>query len=433
MKKKLKTIKIAILASEPLGWGSGKHYFPMILDDYSWDVDNKKYTFVTEYIYDKDIRNGSLSVSNYDVLLVPGGGVGDGEAISKGFTHSFKNMKWKEQIQKFVKDGGGYIGICGGAALFTGLDTGKNGKPKTFLEKLYDKSSLNLSAVKHFYNHLAFPLLYPFQYKHPQNVGATGYVFSFSPGETKDEVLFHSGGVPVDFKILKDNPIFSDYSGDTLRIRWWGGPAITLPERYDRFLKVCASYPKNDFSTDEKTRIFAWSYRGGFYGLFRSFFSSLVFIKKEKLRFKDIFMYIYFFAKPWKKSDKIIDLDFSCKPSITIEEYPNEHKGRIVLCTSHPEYMIWWDGYITEVKETKEVCLGTGFHKWKEVKPFSNDLIDEFTYTWWIVRRFAAWAGKVSDKEMPPIEKGKINEIAKKIIKENIYWDKTLITQMKNI
>ena len=26
-------IKIAILAEEPLGWGSGKHYFPVILNN----------------------------------------------------------------------------------------------------------------------------------------------------------------------------------------------------------------------------------------------------------------------------------------------------------------------------------------------------------------------------------------------------------------
>jgi len=426
-------IKIAILASEPLGWGSGKHYFLMILDGYSWNSSSKKYNFITEYIYDKDILKGRLSTKNYDVLLAPGGGVGDGQAISKGFMFSFKTRKWKNQIQKFVKDGGGYIGICGGTALFTGLDTGKNSNPKTFLEKLYENSSLDLSAVKHFYNHLAFPLFYPFQYNYPERIGATGYVFSFSPGETTDKVLFHAGGVPVDFNILKDNPIFSDYPKDFLRIRWWGGPGITLPDTSDRFLKACATYPKKDFSTDSKTKIYAWSYSGGFFGLIRSFFSSLRFVKKEKIGFKDIFMYIYFFAKPWKKSNKIIDLDFSGRPSITIEEYPNENKGRIVLCTSHPEYMIWWDGNINEVEESKEVCLGTGFHKWKNVKPFSKDLVDEFTYTWWVVRRFVAWAGKVSDKDMPPIEKGKINKTAKKIIKENVYWDKTLINQMKNI
>ncbi len=433
MNKKLRIIKIAILASESLGWGSGKHYFPMILNGYSWESENKKYTFVTDYIYDEDIIDGKLSISNYDMLLVPGGGVGDSEAISKGFTFCFKVKRWKKNVQNFIKDGGSYIGICGGVALFTRLDTGKNCKPKSFLEKLYDKSSFDISVVKHFYNHLAFPLLYIFQYSHPEKIGATGYVFSFSPGKTKDGVFFHSAGVPIDFKILKDNPIFIDYNSDTLRIRWWGGPAITLPDKSERFLKVCANYPDKDFSRDVKTRIFAWSYTGGIYGLIKSFFNSLFFIKKEKLDLKDIFIYVYFFAKSWKKSDKIIELNFSDKPSITIEEYPNKNKARIVLCTSHPEYMIWWDGYINEVEENKDVCIGTGFHQWKNVNAFSLDLIDEFTSTWWVLRRFVAWAGKVPDKEMPPIEKGEINKIAKKIIKENIYWDKTLINQLRNI
>ena len=34
-KSNVKIIKIAILADEPLGWGSGKRYFPAILDNYS--------------------------------------------------------------------------------------------------------------------------------------------------------------------------------------------------------------------------------------------------------------------------------------------------------------------------------------------------------------------------------------------------------------
>ena len=428
-----KKINIAILAQEPLGWGSGKHYFPVILDNYTWITKNKKYTFKTEYVYDKDILDGKLLLSKYDVLLAPGGGVGDGEAITKGFNSSLKVRKWKKKIQKYIKDGGSYIGICGGAALFTGLDTGKDSKPKSFLEKLYDNSSLNISCVKHFYKHLAFPLLCPSQYNNPEKIGAIGYVFSFSPGKTKDNFSFHSGGVPVDFKISKDNPIFSDYPNETLRVRWWGGPALTIPNKTNRFLKVCAKYPKDDFSTHDKTRIFAWSYKGGLHGLVRSLFESLFLIKKEKLSLKDILIYTYYLAKPWKKSNNILDLDFSEKPSITIEEFPNNNKSRIILCTSHPEYMIWWEGKIVEAEESKDLCLATGFHKWEDVKPFSKDLIEELTYTWWVVRRFAAWAAKVPDGELPPIEKEKHSQMIEKIVKKNVYWDGTLIDQMKNI
>ena len=85
-------IKIAILAEEPLGWGSGKHYFPVILDDYTWTSGYTSYKFSTEYIFDKDIIKGKLNISNYDVLLAPGGGVGDGHAIVKGF-NSFRKVR----------------------------------------------------------------------------------------------------------------------------------------------------------------------------------------------------------------------------------------------------------------------------------------------------------------------------------------------------
>ena len=54
-KKPLKIIRVAILAEEPIGWGSGKHYFPIILDGYKWEINKKTYKFSTCYIYDKDI------------------------------------------------------------------------------------------------------------------------------------------------------------------------------------------------------------------------------------------------------------------------------------------------------------------------------------------------------------------------------------------
>ena len=103
---KTKIFRIAILAEEPLGWGSGKHYFPIILNNYTWETNNKKFKFITEYIYDKDILNGKLNIENYDVLLVPGGGVGDGESIVKGFNKFRKVKNWKKQIKNFVQYSG---------------------------------------------------------------------------------------------------------------------------------------------------------------------------------------------------------------------------------------------------------------------------------------------------------------------------------------
>ena len=84
MEQKSKIIKVAVLAEEPLFWASGKHFFPVILDGYSWIKDNITYTIDAKSIYDKDILRGDLNKLSYDVLLLPGGGVGDGEVITKG-------------------------------------------------------------------------------------------------------------------------------------------------------------------------------------------------------------------------------------------------------------------------------------------------------------------------------------------------------------
>jgi hypothetical protein len=111
-------------------------------------------------------------------------------------------------------------------------------KPRTFLERQYNKSSLKVSCVSSYYRTFAFPLFYPFQKKHPENIGAAAYVFSFAPGETIDGVRVHTGGAPLDFKLNIDHPIFSDFPYDSDRIRWWGGPALLVPETPDRELRI---------------------------------------------------------------------------------------------------------------------------------------------------------------------------------------------------
>jgi len=425
-------IRVAILADEPLFWGSGKHYFTIILNNYSWTINNKTYKFVASYIFDKDILMGRLNKSEFDVLLVPGGGVGDGLSIMKGFNLSIRVRKWKKNICRFIQEGGGYVGICGGTTLLTDLKTQEK-KPRTFLERQYNKSSLGVSCVSSYYRTFAFPIFYPFQKNHPENIGAIAYVFSFAPGETADGIRLHTGGAPLDFQIFMDHPIFSDFKNNTQRIRWWGGPALLVPKNPDRKIKILARYPIKDLSENTSTRIYAWKYSGGIHGIFLAFLKALKFIKKEKGSLKNVFLYTYFMAGNWELTDKIIELDYSNKPSITAEIYPNENEGRILLCTSHPEYMVWWDGHIVETENKNFNCLGVGLHKWEGIKPLSKTAKKELTHTWWIVRRFAAWVAKVPDEHLPPINDNELIEKDISTISENIFWDGSLVNQMKNI
>ncbi|MFO8077390.1 MAG: hypothetical protein R6U21_01925 [Thermoplasmatota archaeon] len=430
--KKIK-ISVAILADEPLGWGSGKHYFPVILDNYTWKKDGVIYEFKTEYIHDKDILAGKLNTSTYQVLLAPGGGVGDGHAVMKAFTFSRKVRKWKKKIKAFIKQGGGYVGICGGTALFTGLSTGKQPRFQTFLEKAYHKSSFHIGTVNSYYHHLAFPLLFPFQYNYPHHIGATGYVFSFAPGETKQGTRLHTGGVPLDFTIDNSHPIFSDIGEKLVRMRWWGGPALDILSSDQHAATPIAWYPTDDFSTQNKTGIKAWRYTGGATGLIKALFQAAFFIKKQEKSLKDLLMYTYFFAGDWEKTNHFLDLQFNGKPAIAVETYPNEKQAQIVLCTAHPEYMIWWDGHIEEVDGNQFHCLAYGLHQWRDIELSKAKLIDQLTYTWWLVRRMTAWAAKISAGHLPPIEKEEKNEGIKTILNKNIFWDETIEDQIQNI
>jgi len=428
-----KIIKVAILAEEPIGWGSGKHYFPLILDGYCWKGGDFSYIINTEYILDKEIINGKLNTSDFDVLLIPGGGVGDSESIMKGFTFLRSVKKWKKNILEFVKNGGGIVGICGGTALITDLITGDNTPPTTIIERLYNKSSLDISIVKSYYKSLAMPLFYPFQKKYPEKIGATSYIFSFTPGVTIDGKHIFSGGIPIDFLVSKNNPIFSDFNKDTVLIRWWGGPALILPEDEKRDIKILARYPIKEISDNKNTRIFAWRYVGGIHGLIFGFLKAFKFIKDENASLKDLFLYTYYFAGNWKSTRKLIDLNFSNKPCITTEVYPNENKGRILLCTAHPEYMIWHDGHIEEIDDSGFNCIANGFHQWKDIKKLSSKGLDELTHTWWMVRRFIAWAAKVPDDQFPPIEIGDISEKTEDILSKEIFWDDKFISKIKSI
>lgn len=425
-------IRVAILAEEPLGWGSGKHFFPAILHNYAWTTPRKTYTITTCFIYDKDIINGRLTTSEFDVLLVPGGGVGDGQAMVKGFVFSRKVRRWKQKIRAFIQQGGGYVGICGGTALLTDLKIdGK--KPRSFLERQYNKSSLEVSCVSSYYKSIAFPLFYPFQKNHPENIGAIAYVFSFAPGQTVDGTRIHSGGAPIDFQVSRDHPIFSDFPQDTERIRWWGGPALVVPDHPDRKVTVLARYPATDISDQKNVQIHAWQYRGGMRGLMGAFFTASRYIKHHHDTLKNVFLYAFYMAEGWRLSDRIIHLDYSDKPSITAEIYPNENNGRILLCSSHPEYMVWWNGHIEEMDMTQPVRLGTGLYRWKDIAPLSPNAEAEVTHTWWMIRRFVAWTAKIPDDCLPPIQKGeRIGKEHKDIVK-NIFWDGSLKNQMENI
>lgn len=311
------------------------------------------------------------------------------------------------------------------------MSTG-NRKPTTFSERQYNKSSIGVSSTYSYYKNLAIPLLYPFQYKHPEKVGTTAYVFSFRPAKNSQGDYFHSGGIPIDIKILKDNPIFADYNKDKLTVRWWGGQALWPQKNPDRKVKICAKYSDKELHEQERTRIHAWRYTGGLIGLIQSLFKSMEYANKEDITIFDAAMFSYYLAKEWELTDKIIESDIAKRPCLVTEEYPNKNKGRICLCTLHPEYMVWWDGHIEENKQ-KDICLADGLYQWKDVSTLKKPIDNNLTHTWWLVRRLTAWASKIPDEDMPPIEKEKVKKEDLEKIENILFWDGSMLNQMECI
>ncbi len=76
---------------------------------YEWYVDGVHYRFnVTQISMLEAIGMGRrpLNTENYDVLVIG--------ASARQYFHGIYG-RWKENVRKFIADGGGYVGICGGA------------------------------------------------------------------------------------------------------------------------------------------------------------------------------------------------------------------------------------------------------------------------------------------------------------------------------
>lgn len=391
-----KEIRVAILTGEKLIISMAPYFIEM-LTNYQWLVGDTQYRFDVKPITDDDILKGKLNTDNYDLIVVPGGGVGDGEAWVRAYP-SPENFKWKRNFAQFIKDGGGYFSVCGGTALITDLDLDR--KPKSYLEYAYENSDLGVTCVKSHYETIANPLFCQFAGLPPEYPGVNPYCMYSGFNLSDPDVSIHYTGVCLDCKIFKDNPIFKDYFEDTRRIRWISGPSLVIPENPDREVKILAKYPQEEISDNKSTRIHAWRYTGGIRGLVVKGLIKAIKNKYESGS-TDIFGTIYAFAGDWKKTDKIIETDYSNKVAITAEIYPNKNKARIVLSGPHTEDNVWWGGYIQETEDNNENNLWDALFKWVNINHKSKAL--EWEYNYWINRRIVAWVSKkVPDNHLPP-------------------------------
>lgn len=392
----LKEIKVAILVDDTTYKNQrfgGTNCFMRALGDYSWKVGVSTYSFIPTYFPMKNLLRGYLTTENFDVLIYPPN-TADEFLLNTGFSRLPKNKIRVREISDFVKNGGGYFGTCGGALIAGNMEN----KPDSFLERSMKNSCLGISCFNIQFNS-SIPILNQMVGKNPETVDTQAYLFFSSWGGTTP----HLGvsGAPLDCPISKDNPIFDDYMETTRRIRWIGAPAFQVPENPDREISVLAHFPSEEISDNESTQIHYWEYIGGIRGLIKGqLFGEGKIPWCENL---GRLMKAFLFSKDWQRLDKVVKTDCSNQAFMTAEVYPNENKARIVRCSGHPEFMVWWGGHIGEVEDNDENRIYDGFYYWMNVTPFNETVEDEKTYNYWINRRSVAWAAKIPDNDLPPI------------------------------
>jgi hypothetical protein len=388
-------VNIAMLCEDRMWEAMDLAFFKDMLIDYAWIVGDTEYVITVDLIMDKDILNGYLNINNHEMLIVAGGAIGDTEAFVR-CKPNLENKRWKNNIANFIKDGGGYFSVCGGTALITDLDLDR--KPKSGLEYAYEYSSIGVSCVKSHYTTCADPLFSQLFGLPPEYSKAVAYCL-YTGWNYSDFNQRERGGLCQDIKINRSHPIFDDYLKDTRRIRWIGGPWLKVPDNPDREVSVLATHPEEEMSDNESTRMYVWEYTGGISGLIKGIFKSLKDL--EHSWFSNPLYGGYTHAEDWTRTDKVMETDFSNKPALTAEIYPNSNKGRIVLSGPHTERNVWWGGYWEEVEDHDHNNLFNAFYHWKNIT--ENPLEYEWTYNYWLNRRCITWAAKVPNDALPPV------------------------------
>jgi hypothetical protein len=389
-KNDTRDIHIALYA-EDIIIGSGFDLYKEILDGYQWTSGDITYRFVVTLLSDRDIYRGCLTTQNFDFLLMPGGGGGGYVTLTKSYYRLPWVHFWRNQVIDFIKDGGGYFGVCGGTYSFLGLDC----SPRTPFEYYFEKSALNISCVKLSFLSYANPIFCQWAGLPPEAVGHAAYLCY--TGWNRSGTIY--SGIPLDVPLNTSHSLFDDYVTDAVRIRWISGPAYVIPVHPDREVSVLAWYPAEEISENQSTQIHAWKYTGGFLGFLPGFLS---YFRQGRTLLQGL-LNVYTHAGDWVQTTTVLQTNFSKKPFMTGEVYPNEQGARLLMCAGHPEYPVWWGGCIEEANDTAHNSLYDSLYYWTHILPENQTVEDEKTYNWWMVRRGAAWTAQVPENDLPPV------------------------------
>ncbi len=155
--------------------------------NYTWIKNNVEYVMKARIISKSDVLKGALS--QYDVFII--------SASGRSYMDAY-NPLWRERVKEFIQNGGGYIGICGGANVVSmGFNEGLFSP-----NEIFDISTLKLVNV----------------YVNDQQDEEWQYLWKSN---------WQYGGVPVRLYVMNSSiPIFDGFYGSYRSIRYWGGPGM---------------------------------------------------------------------------------------------------------------------------------------------------------------------------------------------------------------
>lgn len=322
-------------------WGRNNRYIEEILN-YNWTTNNNTYQFKVTIIDTEavsGIANITLSNENFDVFIIG--------ASADSYLVDGLDLKWKHSVQQFVENGGGYLGICGGAnAASLGFEN-----PQNWFHRRVNRGVLELANVYINDNFRSeWQYLIKFGFGRPD--------FDYGPGIIPSYI-----SVNTSVQKNTDNAIFSVYDKNFRYITYAGGPGMYSAGKNDP--KLGSIIP-------------------------------LLIYNEEPMITKPIHYWIPTFTG-WKMFKNVTTNLYGTYAGIATTYNGN---GRVVLYGPHPENSVVINGTIQEY-------LGTGMLNF--IFPFETYVFNYFgtslgqTYNWWIIRRSVAWAAKIPDAELPPI------------------------------
>ncbi|HHH80269.1 MAG TPA: hypothetical protein ENL13_05150, partial [Thermoplasmatales archaeon] len=312
--------------------------------NYGWRKGNRLYRFNLTTIDSDDVLGlgaKPLTNKNFDVFVVG--------ANAKTYLYDGLNNQWKKRVKEFVANGGGYLGVCGGANAATlGFKHSDN-----LFHLWVNKGVIGLANV----------------YINDDLLGEWQYLLKFgfdakNRGSTTD---FSPEFISVNTTIEKnsENIIFKGYNKVFLNIAYGGGPGM---------------YPAD--KTDEK---------------FGKIIPLLVY-NEEPMRSKPLHYWL-----PTLKGGKIlcnVTTNLFGKYAGVATTYNS--KGRVVLYGPHPEYPL------VPVNGTIHEYLGKGYlMRNTPFKQYVYNYLGRFlnlSSNIWVIRRSAAWAAHVPENDLPPFD-----------------------------